>query len=38
MVQAAVQEAASGRQDPQAAQERDAFWRGVLESLGGRTE
>jgi CubicO group peptidase (beta-lactamase class C family) len=38
MVQTAVQEAASGQQDPQPGQERDAFWRGVLESLGGRTE
>jgi hypothetical protein len=34
MVQTAVNEAASSRQDPLPGQERDAFWRGVLESLG----
>ena len=32
-----VWEQASGRQDPQPGQERDAFWRGVLRSLGGNT-
>ncbi|AMO25262.1 hypothetical protein UC35_05480 [Ramlibacter tataouinensis] len=37
MVHTAVFEAASGRQDPQPLQERNAFWRGVLESLGGST-
>ena len=37
MVQTSVWEAASGRQDPQPSQERDAFWRGVLQSLGGAT-
>jgi CubicO group peptidase (beta-lactamase class C family) len=37
MVQTSVFEAASGLQDPQPAQERDAFWRGVLQSLGGST-
>jgi CubicO group peptidase (beta-lactamase class C family) len=36
MVQTAVNEAASSRQDPLPGQERDAFWRGVLESLGPR--
>ena len=30
-------EQASGRQDPQPSEERDAFWRGVLRSLGGNT-
>ena len=35
MVQTAVNEAASAQQDPQSGQERDAFWRGVLSSLGG---
>ncbi|HXD38963.1 MAG TPA: serine hydrolase [Ramlibacter sp.] len=35
MVQTSVNEAASGRQDPQPVTERDAFWRGVLQSLGG---
>jgi CubicO group peptidase (beta-lactamase class C family) len=29
---------ASGRQDPQPGEERDALWRGVLRSLGGRTD
>jgi CubicO group peptidase (beta-lactamase class C family) len=38
MVQTAVYEAASGRQDPAPFQERTAFWLGVLESLGGRTD
>jgi CubicO group peptidase (beta-lactamase class C family) len=37
MVQTAANEAASGQQDPQPGQERDAFWRGVLQSLGGST-
>jgi CubicO group peptidase (beta-lactamase class C family) len=35
MVQTAVFEAASGQQDPQPTAERSAFWRGVLQSLGG---
>ena len=34
MVQTAVNEGASSRQDPLPGQERDAFWRGVLRSLG----
>jgi CubicO group peptidase (beta-lactamase class C family) len=38
MVQTAVNEAASGQQDPQPGQERDAFWRGVLKSLGGAVD
>jgi CubicO group peptidase (beta-lactamase class C family) len=38
MVQTAVYEAASGRQDPAPFQERTAFWLGVLESLGGSTD
>jgi CubicO group peptidase (beta-lactamase class C family) len=38
MVQTAVVEAASGQQDPQPGQERDAFWRGVLQSLGASTD
>lgn len=38
MVQTAVFDAASGRQDPQPHRELDAFWRGVLQSLGGSTE
>ena len=38
MVQTAVNEAASARQDPQPGQERSAFWRGVLQSLGGSAE
>lgn len=29
---------ASGRQDPQPGEERDALWRGVLRSLGGSTD
>ena len=37
MVQTAAFEAASGRQDPQPPAERDAMWRGVLQSLGGST-
>jgi CubicO group peptidase (beta-lactamase class C family) len=35
MVQTAVWEGASGQQDPAPGQERSAFWRGVLQSLGG---
>lgn len=35
MVMTSVWEQASGRQDPQPYQERDALWRGVLRSLGG---
>ena len=38
MVQTAVNESASSQQDPQPALERDAFWRGVLKSLGGTVE
>jgi CubicO group peptidase (beta-lactamase class C family) len=38
MVQTAVNEAASGRQDAGPLQERDAFWRGVLRSLGGAAD
>jgi CubicO group peptidase (beta-lactamase class C family) len=38
MVQTAVYEAASGRQDPTPYQERNAFWLGVLQSLGGRAD
>jgi CubicO group peptidase (beta-lactamase class C family) len=38
MVQTAVYEAASGRQDPAPYLERNAFWLGVLESLGGHTD
>ncbi|MEO8652519.1 MAG: serine hydrolase [Ramlibacter sp.] len=38
MVQTAVNESASSQQDPQPALERDAFWRGVLKSLGGAAE
>jgi len=35
LVLTSVWESASGRQDPQPYQERDALWRGVLQSLGG---
>jgi CubicO group peptidase (beta-lactamase class C family) len=35
MVHTAVFDAASGQQDPQPGMERNAFWRGVLQSLGG---
>ena len=35
MVQTAAYEFASGAQDSQPYEERDAFWRGVLRSLGG---
>jgi CubicO group peptidase (beta-lactamase class C family) len=38
MVQTAVDEAASVAQDPVPSRERDAFWRGVLQSLGGATD
>ncbi|WP_395058795.1 serine hydrolase domain-containing protein [Polaromonas sp.] len=37
MVLTSVWESASGRQDPQPYEERDALWRGVLQSLGGNT-
>jgi CubicO group peptidase (beta-lactamase class C family) len=37
MVVTSVWEAASGRQDAQPYEERDALWRGVLQSLGGST-
>lgn len=35
MVMTSAWEQASGRQDPQPGEERDALWRGVLTSLGG---
>lgn len=38
MVQTAVFDAASGRQDPAPSQERAALWLGVLRSLGGTTD
>lgn len=38
MVVTSVWEAASGRQDPQPYEEREALWRGVLQSLGGATD
>lgn len=38
MVLASVWEKASGLQDAQPYQERDALWRGVLRSLGGSTD
>jgi CubicO group peptidase (beta-lactamase class C family) len=38
MVQTGVNEAASAQQDPQPSLERDAFWRGVLKSLGGAVD
>lgn len=38
MVLTSVWESASGRQDPQPYEERDALWRGVLQSLGGSTD
>jgi CubicO group peptidase (beta-lactamase class C family) len=38
MVQTAVNEAPGGQQDPLPGLERDAFWRGVLQSLGGSTD
>ncbi len=37
MVLTSVWEGASGRQDVQPYEERDALWRGVLQSLGGST-
>lgn len=37
LVMTSVWEQASGRQDPQPGEERDALWRGVLRSLGGNT-
>ncbi|MES2955494.1 MAG: serine hydrolase [Pseudomonadota bacterium] len=37
MVLTSVWEGASGRQDAQPYEERDALWRGVLQSLGGST-
>jgi CubicO group peptidase (beta-lactamase class C family) len=37
MVLTSVWESASGRQDAQPYEERDALWRGVLQSLGGST-
>lgn len=37
MVQTSVEQAASVRQDPLPIEERDALWRGVLQSLGGST-
>lgn len=38
MVHTAVEPAASARQDPEPAAERDALWRGVLRSLGASTD
>lgn len=38
MVQTAVNQSASGLQDSPPVQERDAFWRGVLRSLGGTVD
>ena len=38
MVQTAVYAQASGHQDPEPYAERTAFWMGVLQSLGGRTQ
>jgi CubicO group peptidase (beta-lactamase class C family) len=38
MVQTAVWPWSSGQQDPLPGRARDAFWRGVLQSLGGSTE
>jgi len=38
MVQTAVNAAASGAQEPEPYQERNAFWTGVLDSLGGNTQ
>ena len=37
LVLTSVWESASGRQNPQPSEERDALWRGVLTSLGGNT-
>lgn len=38
MVMTSVWQAASGRQDPQPGEERDALFRGVLRALGGTTD
>ncbi|WBX99994.1 serine hydrolase [Ramlibacter tataouinensis] len=38
MVLTSAWQAASGQQDPAPFQERDALWRGVLQSLGGSTD
>ncbi len=38
LVMTSVWEHASGRQNAQPYEERDALWRGVLQSLGGRTD
>ena len=38
MVQTSVNDAPSGRQDPMPYRRRDAFWQGVLSSLGGSTD
>ena len=38
VVQTSVNEQPSGRQDPRPYQLRDAFWRGVLQSLGGSVD
>lgn len=38
MVMASAWQAASGRQDPQPGEERDALFRGVLRALGGSTD
>lgn len=38
MVQTSANDAPSGRQDPMPYRRRDAFWQGVLTSLGGSTE
>jgi CubicO group peptidase (beta-lactamase class C family) len=38
MVQTAVDEAPDGRQDSGPSLERTAFWRGVLQSLGGSAD
>lgn len=38
MVQTAVYAQASGQQDPEPYAERGAFWLGVLQSLGGKTD
>jgi CubicO group peptidase (beta-lactamase class C family) len=38
LVVTSVWEMASGRQDPQPGEEREALWRGVLQSLGGKPE
>lgn len=38
MVLTSVWDGASGRQDPRPYEERNALWRGVLQSLGGNTD